>query len=445
MQKRIAIVLCCFNRAVYLRDCLNSLRISDLSKVATLLIVDDFSTDPETLKLISEFNIEGLEVVKYFKSENKSIKNSLLYGYDYLFKKGYDIAINLDSDALVNSAWIDKLLKAKDKYPDLIVTGFCCDTLNRDGSIRHKELFREDGYIFRASVGGINMCVNKEQYYKYMRPALEKALAERLNWDDHTCRNSMSDSLPIACVNPSVVQHIGINSSMGHSVGGEPADVADTFKLLSLPNVTLIAVDDNADGVIKAADISCREIEFGAVKLLSCTPSSDSRVIPIERLGSKEAYSHFVFDKLVDYIDTPYLIIIQADGYIINAKAFDKDWYNYSYIGAPWFWYKDGMQVGNGGVSWRKSSLHKIIRGDENIVLCNDHIIKDKSEDHNICRIHRKYLEEKYNVKFAPVEVAERFSIEAYGEPIEKRKYNGSFGFHGRNVIFEGKDLQLLK
>ncbi len=442
---RISLIITTFNRPLYLSQCLDSLRRADLSKIESIMIVDDCSTDHETINLIDAFKKEFDNVIVYPKLENKSIKDSLLIGFDYFFERGFSICINLDGDALIRNDAVDKIMAVKNKYPDMIVTGFCCDTLNRDGSIRHEHLYKEEGIVFRRSVGGINMCINREQYHKWVKPSLIKSIQQRLNWDHQTCIKSMEESIPVACVNPSVVQHIGLSSSMGHDAGGEPADTADTFKLLSLPDVTLISIDDNVNAIIKAADISCRDIEFASVKLLSCMPSSDSRVIQIEKLGSKEAYSRFIFDKVVDYIDTPYFIVIQADGYILNAAAFNKDWYNYSYIGAPWFWYEDEYKVGNGGVSWRKRSLHKILRGDENITLCNDHIINDYAEDHNICRIHRSYLEEKHGVKFALVEVAEKFSIEAYGEPVEKAVYNGQFGFHGRNVIFQAKDLHLLK
>ena len=440
MMKDISILLTTYNRPEYLRECLDSLKRADLSKVESILIVDDASTSHETISLIDGFYIEGVNVVKHFKNENKSIKDSLLFGYNLLFQAGNRLVTNLDADALVNNLFVDKILEAKRMYPAMITTAFNCNTLNRDGSVRHKHLFKEHGYTFRASVGGINMCVNIEQFLKYMKPALIKALAENLNWDDHTCRNSMKDSLPICVICPSVVQHIGYNSSMGHSAGGEPPDMAEDFKLLSLPNVTLIAIDDRLDGIIKAADISCEDIEFGAVKLLSCTPSDDPRVIKTDKLGSKEAYSRFLMSDIVDYIDTEYFMTIQADGWICDGKKWDNSWLQYDYIGSPWYFHTDGMQVGNGAASLRTKRLHRIIKDDPKIFPTNDKWIREFQCDHNICRIYRPYLEKEYGIKFAPVEVAEKFGIEAFGR--KDKRYSGQFCFHGKNIDFSGSDLK---
>jgi hypothetical protein len=438
-MKDISILLTTYNRPEYLRECLDSLRRADLSKVESILIVDDASTNHETISLIDGFAIEGVNVVNHFKNENKSIKDSLIFGYNLLFQAGNRLVTNLDGDALVRNDFVDKVLEAKEKYPAMIVSGFNCDTLNRDGSVRHKHLFKEHGYTFRASVGGINMCVNIEQYLKYMKPALILTLTHGGNWDDHTCRNSMKDSLPICVVVPSVVQHIGYNSSMGHSAGGEPPDMADDFKLLSLPQVTLISVDDRLDGIIKAADISCEDIEFGAVKLLSCTPSDDTRVIKIDKLGSKEAYSRFLMSDIVDYIDTEYFMTIQADGYIISAKSWRKEFLSVDMLGAKWCWYET-HRCCNGGVSLRTRRLHQIIKDDPKIVLTNDHIITNFACDHNIGRIYRPYLEERYGIKFADDELCDKFSIEAWRNP--DPRYKGSFGFHGYGIDFSESNLK---
>lgn len=435
---KVGLIITTYNRPAYLKECFASLLRADLSKLNGVLIVDDNSTELETEYEIRMFgNNCPLPVHLHRNEKNISIKGSLLYGFNYFFDKGFDIVINLDADAIARNDFIDRILEVKEKYPALIVTGFCCDTLNKDGSVRHKHLYKENYTIFRASVGGINMCVNIEQYLKYIKPALLHTIEHGGNWDALSCINSMKDSLPIACVNPSVIQHIGFQSSMNHNAGGEPADTADTFKPLSLCNVTLIAVDDNVSGIIKAADISCKDIEFAAVKLLSCEKSNDKRAINIERIGSKEKYSRFVFDKLVDYIETEYFIVFQADGWIKNWKAWSSDFFKFDYIGAPWNFYSDGMQVGNGGLSFRSKRLHDAVKSDPEIFLINDHLIKEYQEDHNLCRIYRKRLEEKYNIKFAPVDVAEKFSIEAYGVKYPGNKYRDQFGFHGTNVVFQ--------
>lgn len=440
----IGLVITTFNRANYLHLCFESLLRADLSNIDRIVIVDDNSTDPEVIPLINQFSIRvQCNVGTILKQENKSIKDSLLTGINNLLEWGCDTFINLDGDAIVRNDFVDRLLDLKQKYPALIVTGFNCNTLNRDGSIRHKHLYSEPGAIFRESVGGINMCFHRDQYLKYIKPALVQTLNYGGNWDALSCKNSMADSLPIAVTVPSVVNHIGLTSSMGHDAGGEPADVADDFKPLALPNVTLIGVsdgigNDGIKGLIKAADISTQNIEFGAVKLLSSwyTTGPDK----IRNLGNRQEYSKFIFKELVNHIDTDYFILFQADGFILNWKAWTNEFFNYDYIGAPWEWYNDGMQIGNGGFSCRSKKLHQLIL-DEKLELCNDQYIKDFQEDHNISRIHRPFLESK-GIKFAPIELARKFSIEAWRA--SDNQYKGSFGFNGFSVNFHGVQLPYI-
>jgi len=445
----IGLIVTCFNRPNYLKLCFESLLRADLSRIDKIHIVDDNSTDPETLKLIDWFSKKvNVNVATTLKTENKSIKDSLLTGFNYFFEEGYDTVINLDGDALVRNDFVDRLLELHDKYPLLIKTGFNCNTLNRDGSVRHKHLYAEPGAIFRQSVGGINMCFGRETYLRFVKPALVQTLQFGGNWDALSCINSMAESLPVAVTVPSVIQHLGIQSSMNHDAGGEPADTAQDFKPLGLPNVTLIGVADDVEGLIHAAKISMTDIHFGAVKVLSYTQPKKIpqgiQWVEIDRLGSKEAYSKFMFEKLADYVDTEFMIVFQGDGFIISAKAWNNDFLEFDYIGAPWNFYNDGMQVGNGGFSLRTKRLHEILSTDKSIVLRNDDKITNKAEDHNISRIYRPYLEANYGIKFAPVEVAEKFSIEAWAVMPPGNKYNGSFGYHGFSIDFFSSGLPYI-
>jgi hypothetical protein len=282
----------------------------------------------------------------------------------------------------------------------------------------------------------------------------------------------MADGFSIICLTPSCCQHIGIESSMGHSAGGEPPDVADDFvpddQLLSkinyipapanmdggkksmlpfdehalwkegdklkLPNVTLVGADCvDVNRLIKAIDKSCEGIEFGAVKILSSKPSNDNRVINIRHLASKGDYSTFMMKELVDYIDTDYLLVIQYDGFVLNASAWRGEWLMYDYIGAAWEWYNDNMKVGNGGFSLRSKRLHQILKDDVDIIPINEAgVTKNMEEDHCICRLYYQLLKYKYRISYAPIEEARKFSIE--GWRIDKPTWDGEFGFHGQSV-----------
>lgn len=447
-MNKISLIVCTYNRPIYLRQCFDSLLRSDLSTISKLYIIDDHSTDPETNNLINNFHVEGLDVVKIRKGKNQGIKNSLAIGYLLAFEHS-NLVVNLDGDAVVKKSWLNTLIELKNKFPENIVCGFNTMVKNRNPILEEHDDFYKKKYA-----SGINMVLNKDQYEDYVLPAISKPIG---NWDFDASKLHEADGKSVIVAKPSICAHIGVESSMGHTSDAEPPDVAFDFVddddegerelYLSilynrfLKDVTLIAVDDNVEGIIKAADISCRDISFGSVKLLSCTPSSDPRVIPIRKLGSKKQYSVFMMKEVVDYIDTPYFMTIQADGYILDGTKWNNNWYNYDYIGSPWNWYSDGLCVGNGAASFRSRRLHEILKEDQSIVPTNDHIIRECQEDHNICRIYRKYLEVNYDIKFAPIDVAERFGIEAWNVAPPYNKYSGQFCYHGGSVDFSGADL----
>ena len=73
-----------------------------------------------------------------------------------------------------------------------------------------------------------------------------------------------------------------------------------------------------------------------------------------------------------------------------------------------------------------------IVAKDASIYPVSDGLNTHKEEDHCICRIYRKYLEDNYGIKFAPVEVARQFSIEGWRS--ENKTWTNEFGFHGHGL-----------
>ncbi len=164
------------------------------------------------------------------------------------------------------------------------------------------------------------------------------------------------------------------------------------------------------------------------------------KIINIEKINSTKEYSYFMIKKLNDYIKTDFVLIVQWDGFILNPKAWTDDFLKYDYIGAPW-WFNDENNVGNGGFNLRSKKLLKILQED-------DKISKYYPEDYQICRTFGPYLKNK-GIKFAPEELASKFSIEGHisNPPIQfLNKYgdiwNGEFGFHGlrKTILYNWKD-----
>lgn len=407
---KITILITTYNRPDYLRQCLDSIKRSDL-KGAEVWIIDDASTDIETHELIKKYCYSEVNYNYTRHLTNMGICETLLSGINFAFKEGSDIVINLDSDAIVRNDWIEVLLNLHKKFPDKIITGFHSITKNKDGSERHKMIRGGEGWCEKLSVGGINMLFTKETYEKYAKPALEKCITGGGNWDHQTCINAGS----VICSIPSVVQHIGLKSSLGHM--HDIPDVAVDFKELSLPNVTVVCVDDNKERCFHCLTPCIQHIAFGRKLMINPEP----------KLGSKEAYSKFIIKELHKYIDTDYVLIVQHDGYVKNWQAWTDEFLKYDYIGAPW-WYKDGMNVGNGGFSLRSKKLLKTIA---ELPLTIFH-----PEDHMICRVHRKELEAR-GLTFAPEELASKFSFEGYSQT---GHYTNQFGFHGHRAFHKPPD-----
>ena len=205
-----------------------------------------------------------------------------------------------------------------------------------------------------------------------------------------------------------------------------------------LSHVTLIGVDCfNIDRLILAAGICQERFEFGSIKLLTSLPTDHQNAIKIEPVLSTEEYSKFVFTRLADFIETDFALVIQYDGFILNPDAWTDEFLKYDYIGAPWQsadWSiskfdfpKDSLGkkfVGNGGFSLRSKKLLETCKR----LTTEGNIKKIHPEDVSLC-IWNRHVFESNGIRFAPLEVAEKFSYEALTR--DENKWNGQFGFHG--------------
>lgn len=423
---KVAIVIPIFNRRAYVKQCFDSL-LKLTTKPDLIVLVDDASTDNGIADLLREpwQDKFGCDSICITNEKNLGVRGSLKKGIDYVFSKSdFYYCINLDSDAIVKPNFISKIeslafIYSQQSISGCIISGFnCISDLNPVVSAAN-------GICSKAFANGINMCFNKKQYEKYIKPSL----AKDGNWDYNTSLACQADNLPFIITVPSVVQHIGIESSMGH-IGG---DFAQDFKRLQLPDVTLFGIDSHdVAGINRAAEISQRDIEFGAVKIITDDLFTRGAGGDIRRRD----YSKFMLKELNKYFTTSHVLTIHADGYVLDFSKWDNSWLQYDYIGGTWL-YKDGKNVGNGGFSLRSKKLCDI--------LANNFIEESlmHPEDHCICRTYRKSLEDNFGIKFAPEKVANKFSIEAYGSAaiVGANKYSGQFGFHGPHVDFSGCGL----
>lgn len=187
--------------------------------------------------------------------------------------------------------------------------------------------------------------------------------------------------------------------------------------MLSLPQVSLIALTNrDFEGHKQMLDRSSRLIKFGG-----------SKIIWDETCNSLDMWSYKVLYELWKYVDTDFALIFQADSCVTEPMLWRDEFLEYDYIGAPWpskthYVGDQEIRVGNGGFSLRSKKLLKAFV-DLNLPF-TDNQTGFYNEDGNICVYHRKTLED-YGIKYAPVEVAARFSSElTVPETVE------SFGKH---------------
>ena len=191
---------------------------------------------------------------------------------------------------------------------------------------------------------------------------------------------------------------------------------------LELPGVTLCAATSvNVAATLAAIGLSTDQVVFGDVLLFTDAVGvelpQDGRVVPIPRLNSGRDYSRFLLDRLADHVETDHCLVIQWDGFVLNADRWTNRFLECDYIGAPWPQFGDGRSVGNGGFSLRSRRLLEACRTPE--------FVRSHPEDVAIGRVNRDYLEREHGIVFADDETAARFSLERSlaDEP--------TFGFHG--------------
>ena len=112
--------------------------------------------------------------------------------------------------------------------------------------------------------------------------------------------------------------------------------------MIELPNVTLFCISsDNVEGALYALNKSMEGINFGAVKLITHEePDNLPEGIEFSKcyeITSIHDYNYYCIYNLARHIDTDYCLLVQPDGFVINPDKWDDEWYNYDYIGAPWY------------------------------------------------------------------------------------------------------------
>jgi len=199
---KVGLAITTYNRIEYLRTFLNSFLESDLSKLDMICVIDDCST--ENVKPLLE-RIKAVypdKTILLRTRVNSQIWQTLKVAIDVLIDGGCDTLLNLDPDCIVNKDWLNKILDLHNRFPDNIVTGF--------NTITHSIKETHEDYYIKDTCGGLNMVYNKNTYNNHIVPSFNS----KGSWDTIVHRIKKSK---VIVSKPSVIQHIGIHSTMGHT------------------------------------------------------------------------------------------------------------------------------------------------------------------------------------------------------------------------------------
>jgi hypothetical protein len=207
---------------------------------------------------------------------------------------------------------------------------------------------------------------------------------------------------------------------------------------IKLATVTLLGIDClDLDRLILAMDICQQKFEFADVKILTSIDSNHENIIKIDPINSTEEYSTFVLSELDNYVNTPHVLIVQYDGFILNPEQWTDEFLKYDYVGAPWLvanWsvmdygfpeeLLGKMVVGGGGFSLRSKKLLSLCAK-----LSKENVFQKFHPEDLAISIYDRKLMEGLGIEFAPVDLAKKFSFEYRSD--ESNKWDGQFGFHG--------------
>lgn len=189
-----------------------------------------------------------------------------------------------------------------------------------------------------------------------------------------------------------------------------------------MPPTVALAITDTESYVLanNALHACTSRFNFKAVHVFTDAPHfwPQYQTVAIPKINEIEEYNRVVLEQLPKACQQDFCLVVQFDGFILNAEQFSEDFYKFDYIGAVWPDYPY-MRVGNGGFSWRSKKLMDAVASLSHLRAPGE------AEDLFICRTLRVMLEQRFGCVFADEETAKRFSFEIvpHNQP--------AFGFHG--------------
>lgn len=163
------------------------------------------------------------------------------------------------------------------------------------------------------------------------------------------------------------------------------------------------------------------QMKFDKVSLFHPQPF----VIPnvnVQQIHSKSQIACW-FEDVPKLVTCDHVLSVQWDGYIVNPEMWDDSWLQYDWLGAIWPLTNlpnPKWRMGGGGFMLMSKRMIKAWGK-----ICNDR----ENFDWQIAALYRDKFE-ALGMKYAPLEVARKFSKECDLDDIEIPE-GSTFGFHG--------------
>jgi hypothetical protein len=226
-QYKFGIVVPFYSRYDYVDQFLNSFKNTNLSDCLIVFMDESLTKDvnedhKKVNKLIQDFQLE-FPLIKIFKNKHGNMFDSILYGMDLLYSY-CDFLCTIDSDTIFKRDWIHTIYhsynECKKDFPNynLLVSGFNIENAH------HSVIEKKQNYILKNSVGGCNMFFSKEIYTTIIRRCLFSH-----KWDTNIVNSIKEFDCKIITTNPSVIQHIGFDTSIEYRKGNKTYDYAEDF------------------------------------------------------------------------------------------------------------------------------------------------------------------------------------------------------------------------
>lgn len=193
--------------------------------------------------------------------------------------------------------------------------------------------------------------------------------------------------------------------------------------MLDLPDVTLVLIETREHDLAQLALEDCEaRAKFGEVLVFTDRPAqfmrADRRVVTVPDWPDKIGWSRCFWNEVPLHMQTSHALGIQWDSWVVDPTMWHDEYLRYDYIGSPW-WYRDGLNVGNGGFCLRSTKLMRFIYKHRRQLP----VITDLDDD-LFCRKYRLTLQDA-GFEWAPEPLAKDFAFETIRpEPCR------TFGFH---------------